>query len=121
MRIAEQIVEETKTLNDIPNDYSLLEMHLFLVIRQILKMYYNNQISKEQANNYKALAIKKYNDKIKEYEFEKSIFKEHIENIKETENLKIKLRKQLHTNTELNEILNTCIELIQIYSKEEFI
>ena len=45
---------------------------------------------------------------------------EYIENIRKTEELRIKLRKQLNENTDLNEILNTCIELIELYSGEEF-
>lgn len=124
MKTSEQIIEDAKTIEDIPNDYNLLEMQLFLMIKQILTMYYNKQISKENANNKKQQAIKKYHDLIKQYEFERSMFKEHIENIKKTENLRIKLRKQLNSNGEITEerlceTLNTCLELIELYSGEE--
>ena len=66
-------------------------------------------------------AVKTYEDNKKQFEFMESMWKEHIENINLTENLRVKLRKQLHTNTEISELVNTCIELIQIYSKEKFI
>lgn len=115
----ETIIQEASQ-NKSMNGYSLLDMHLYLVIQQILKMYFNNQISKEQANQLKKQAIKKYNDRYKEFEFEESMFQEHVENIKKTENLRIRLRKQLNSNTEINEVLNTCIELIELYSGEEF-
>ena len=120
MRTTEQIIEDAKNNIEI-KDYNLLELHLFLVIQQILKMYSNNQLSKEQANKYRVLAIKDYNNKIKEYEVENEMFKKYIEDIKKTENLRIELRKQLNKDTELNEVINTCIELIQLYSGEEFI
>lgn len=113
--IVQDAVNNKETL-----DYNLLEMQLYLVIKQILIMYFNNQINKEQANNLKQKAIKKYEDDLKLYEFKNNIFQTHIDNIKKTENLRIKLRKQLNENTELAEIVNTCIELIELYSGEEF-
>lgn len=119
MKTSEQIVQDAVNKKEIQN-YNLLEMQLYLVIKQILIMYFNNQINKEQANIQKQKAIGKYESDLKLYEFQKNMFEEHVENIKKTENLRIKLRKQLNENTELGEILNTCIELIELYSGEEF-
>lgn len=96
---------------------NMLEMQLYLVIKRLLIMYYNNQISLEEAKKIKSKAIKEYENQMFLYE----IYQQHIENIKKTENLRIKLRKQLNSNTEVNDILNTAIELIQLYSREEFI
>nr|DAN00848.1 MAG TPA: hypothetical protein [Caudoviricetes sp.] len=116
----EKIIQDASQNKEI-QDYTLLDMHLYLVIKQILIMYFNNQISKEQANKLKQKAVKEYEDNKRQFEFEHNMWKQYIENINKTENLRIRLRKQLNSNTEINEILNTCIELIQLYSKEEFI
>ena len=124
MMTAETIIQDAIQNKETTN-YNLLEIHLYLVIKQILKMYYNNQLSKEQANKYKTLAVKDYNNRVKQYEVEDAMFKEHIENIKKTESLKIKLRKKYKsdeaiTEEKIFEILNICIELIELYSGEEF-
>lgn len=124
MKTAEQIIEDAKCGNEIKS-YSLLELHLFLCIEQILKMYLNNQISKEEANKRKNLATKKYNDLIKQYEFEKSLFQEHIDHIKDTEMSRTKLRKRLNeedeiTEEKLAECLNLALEILSICFKGEF-
>lgn len=116
----EQIIKDASQNKEMKN-YTLLDMRLYLVIKQILIMYFNNQISKEQANKLKQKAVKEYESNKKQFEFEQNMWKQYIENINKTENLRIKLRKQLSSNTDISEILNTCIELIQLYSKEEFI
>lgn len=116
----EKIIQDASQNKEI-QDYTLLDIHLYLVIKQILMMYFNNQISKDQANKLKQKAVKEYEDNKRQFEFEHNMWKQYIENINKTENLRIRLRKQLNSNTEINEILNTCIELIQLYSKEEFI
>lgn len=117
---AEKIIQDASQNKEI-DGYTPLDIHLYLVIKQILVMYFNNQISKEQANKLKTKAVKEYESRKKQFEFENNMWKQYIENINKTENLRIRLRKQLSSNTEINEILNTCIELIQLYSKEEFI
>ena len=109
-------VEEIQKTNS-TEELNLFEMQLYLVIKRLLIMYYNNQISLEEAKKIKSKAIKEYENQIFLYE----IYQQHIENIKKTENLRIKLRKQLNSNTEVNDVLNTAIELIQLYSREEFI
>lgn len=117
---AEKIIQDASQNKEM-QDYTLLDIHLYLVIKQILVMYFNNQISKKQANELKQKAVKEYESNKRQFEFEYNMWKEYIENINKTENLRIKLRKQLSSNAELNEVLNTCIELIQLYTKEEFI
>lgn len=102
------------------DDMNLLELHCFLCIYQLLVMYHNNQISKDQATKLKQKIFRDYNNNVRDYEFKESMFNEHIENIKKTEKLNTLLRKQLNSNTELNEILNTAIEIIELYSGEKF-
>lgn len=116
----EKIIQDASQNKEM-QDYTLLDMHLYLVIKQILIMYFNNQISKEQANKLKQRAVKEYESNKKQLKFEENMWKEYIENINKAEDLKTKLRKQLSSNTEVNEVLNTCIELIQLFTKEEFI
>lgn len=117
---SEQIIQDARGNKEMKN-YNLLDMQLYLAIKQILVMYFNNQITKEQANILKQKAVKNYEENKRQFEFMQGMYKEYVDNINKTENLRIRLRKQLNTDTELNEILNTCIELIQLYAKEEFI
>lgn len=119
MKTIEQISEDIAKSID-PEDYNLLELHCYLCIKQLLAMFYNNQISKEQATKLKQKIFKEYNDRARQYEFQISMFQEHIENIKKTEKLNTLLRKQLNSDTELNEILNTAVEIIELYSGEKF-
>lgn len=121
MKRTKQIVEDAKTLSEMSEDYNLLDMLLYLEIRQILNMYFRHQISREEANKLKEKVINQYEKNKEQFEFQQSICEEYIKDIEKTEELRKKLRNQLTSDTELNEILNTCIEIIQIYSKEEFI
>ena len=66
----------------------------------------------------------------KEYEFQTSMFQEHIDHIKETENARIKLHKMLNGKDEYNspiteerlcETINTCMEIISKVFKGEFV
>lgn len=121
MKTSEQIIQDAKTLNEIPKEYNLSEILLYLIIKQILRTYSKHHISKDQANKLKAKAVKEYENNKKQFEFEQAMWTEYIENIDKTEDLRRKLRIQLNSNTDLVEILDTCIELIQLYSKEEFV
>ena len=120
MKTSEQIIQDAKTLDEIPKEYNLTEILLYLIIKQILSMYFNHQISKEQANKLKTRAVKEYENNKKQFQFEQAMWTEYIENINKTEDLRRKLRIQLNSNTDLVEILYTSIELIQLYSKDEF-
>lgn len=124
MKTSEEIIEDAKNNNEL-NNYSLLEMHLYLCIDQILKMYSNRQISKDEANRRKMLAVKKYEDIRKQYEFQTSMFSEHIDNIKNTEIARTKLKKMLNENEEITEeriaeMLNIAIEILSKCFKGEF-
>ncbi len=124
MKTSEQIIEDVKNNKEI-KDYSLLEIHLYLCIKQVLMMFHNRQISKEEAHKTKILAIKKYNDSVKQYEFQTSMFQEHIEHIRKTEKARIKLRKTFNnqdelTREKLEECLNLAIEILSIVFEEEF-
>lgn len=124
MKTSDQIIKDASNKESI-EDYSLLEMYLYLNIKQILKMYFNNQLSKEEANYYKQIAVKDYESKIKEYEYQQQIYQEHIKNIKDTEFLRINLRKKLKDNEPVTEIklgetINLCLEIISKTYKEPF-
>ena len=56
---SDQIIKDASSETDF-KDYTLLDMQLSLLIKQILKMYFNHQISKEEAQRYKLQAVKKY-------------------------------------------------------------
>lgn len=120
MKSKEQIINDSIKLETPPADYNLLEIHCFLSLKQLTIMFYNKLIGTENATKTKQLILAEYENRCKEYEFQTSMFQEHVKHIRETEHLRIKLRKQLNSNTELAEIINTCIELIELYSGEDF-
>lgn len=102
--------EDILNLKEPPNE--LLEIHLYQVLEIIRWRYFNNQISKEKAEQLKIKAIKDYDKKIKMYEFKDSIYKEQLENRKKTEMLRIKFRK--------NPTIELAKEIISLYSGEMF-
>ncbi|MBR3133368.1 MAG: hypothetical protein IKG42_04815 [Clostridia bacterium] len=121
---SDQIIKDASSETDF-KDYTLLDMQLSLLIKQILKMYFNHQISKEEAQRYKLQAVKKYEMDKKNYEFQKDMFQQHVNNIRDTEELRIKLRKKLNeqdpvTEERLSEILNIALEIIEITYKEDY-
>ncbi len=63
-------------------------------------MFRNKQISKENATKNKNKILAKYESDSKQYEFEKSMFQEHIQHIKETEMDRTKLRKIINRQDE---------------------
>ncbi len=124
MRTSDQIIKDASNKESI-EDYSLLELYLYLNIKQILKMYFNNQLSKEEANHYKQIAVKDFENKVKDYEFQQSMYQEHIKNIKDTEFLRTNLRKKLKDNEpvteeKLGQTINICLEIISKTYKEPF-
>lgn len=129
MKSREQIVNDSIKLETPKTDYNLIEIHCFLSLKQLLVMFRNNQISKENATIMKNKILAKYESDSKQYEFERSMFQEHIQNIKETENARTKLRKMLNGQDEYNkaiteesycETINTCMEIISKVFKGEF-
>lgn len=125
VRKIEEILNDVKTQNDIPGDYELLETYAFLCLKKIIIMYQNNQITKEQSQNLKQKIEGQYNKSAGEYQFRSDLYEKHIRDIKQTESLRIKLRKELNseetiTEQRLSEILMLCLEIIGFYSGEVF-
>jgi len=125
VRKIEEILNDVKTQNDIPSDYELLETYAFLCLKKIIIMYQNNQITKEQSQNLKQKIEGQYNKSAGEYQFRSDLYEKHIRDIKQTESLRIKLRKELNseetiTEQRLSEILMLCLEIIGFYSGEVF-
>ena len=125
MRKIEEILNDVKTQNDIPSDYELLETYAFLCLKKIIIMYQNNQITKEQSQNLKQKIEGQYNKSVGEYQSRSDLYEKYIRDIKQTESLRIKLRKELNseetiTEQRLSEILMLCLEIIGFYSGEVF-
>ena len=92
-------------------------------------MFQNKLISSENATKNKKIILAEYEKSSKEYEFEKSMFQEYIDNIKNTEMLRIKLHKMLNgegkeavpiTEERLCETINICMEILSKVFKGEF-
>lgn len=130
MKSKEVIINDSLKLDKPPADYNLIEIHCFLALKQLTIMFYNKQISKEKAGETKQKILSTYEKQCKEYEFERSMFQEHIQHIKETENARVKLQKMLNgkepynkpiTEETMAETINTCMEIISKVFKGEFI
>ena len=126
MKSKEQIVNDSIKLETCPEDYNLIESYCFLALKQLLIMYYNKRISKENATTMKNKILGTYEKESKQYEFEKSMFQEHIQHIKETEKARIELHKILNSDKPINdqtlfETFNVCMEIISTIFKGEFI
>lgn len=119
MKSKEEIINDSIKIETPSTDYNLLEIQCFLALKQLLIMYHNNQISKENATKNKQLILADYEKQSKQYEFERKTYKEHIEHIKNTEEARCKLHKLLNikniTKNDLCEIVSTCIEIIRNY------
>ena len=122
-----EIIINDSIKNEIPpKDYNLLEIHCFLALKQLLIMFRNKQIGKENATKTKNRILADYDKKCKQYEFEESMFQEHIENIKKTENQRTKLRKRINdknakiTKAWLQDSLELALDIIYTIFEEEF-
>lgn len=129
MKSKEEIINDSIKLETPPADYNLLEMHCFLALKQLLVMFHNKQITTENASKTKQLILADYEKRYKEFDFEKSMFQEHIDHIRKTENARIKLHKMLNgedeeakpiTEERLCETINVCMEIISTVFKGEF-
>lgn len=117
MKSKEQIQKDVMNNEAAPSDYNLLEIYCFLGLKRLMQMYYNKQISKENATKNKMLILADYEKKYKDFEFWTSIYKEHIQSIKDTEDARTKLHKSLKedeviTNEKLCDIFINCMEII---------
>lgn len=129
MKSKEQIINDSIKLETPPADYNLLEMHCFLALKQLLVMFHNKQITTANASKTKQLILADYEKRNKEYEFQTSMFQEHIDHIRKTEDARTKLRKMLNgeageakpiTEERLCETINLCMEIISTIFKGEF-
>ncbi len=129
MKNKEQIINDSIKLETPPGDYNLLEIHCFLALKKLLVMFHNKQITTENATKTKQLILANYEKRCKEYEFQTSMFQEHIDHIKNTEMQRTKLRKILNgeaeeakpiTEERLCETINLCMEIISTVFKGEF-
>jgi len=101
-----EIEKAVAKLDEPPDSYNYLEKNLFWTLQAILQKYITGRISKEQASKLKLQAVREYEtDK-----FHKEVMDAHIERIKETEILRIELRK--------NPTWETAMKLLELYSGE---
>lgn len=130
MKSKEEIINDSIKLETPPADYNLLEIHCFLALKQLLIMFHNKQLSKENATKTKQLILAEYEKRYKEYEFQTSMFQEHIEHLKTTETQRTRLRKMLYgegeeakpiTEERLCETLNLAVEILTTVFKGEFV
>lgn len=125
MKERTEIEKDAMQLEIPPKDYNLLELHCFLALKQLLIMYWNKQISAENASKVKQQIFADYKKRQKEFAFWESIFKEKVESSNKTSGLRIELRNKMNgdeevTDSRLAEILNIALEIINITYKENF-
>lgn len=120
MKSKEEIINDSIKFETPPGDYNLLETHCFLALKQLIIMFYNKRITKENATKIKQLILADYDKRYKEFNFQQSMFQEHIKNIRKTETKRTKFRKILIeerssiTKEKLYEIVNLATEIINI-------
>ena len=119
MKMAGEIFEDARKYDDIPKNYNILEINCFMSLRILLKQYYNKHITKEQASREKIKIFKSYESNKKQYEFKETIYNEHLQNIRKTEDLSNLLRHQLKEQDKYT--LNTALKLIELYSNERWL
>lgn len=125
MKDRKEIEKDAMQLETPPADYNLLEIQCFLSLKRLLVMYFNKQISTENASKTKQLIFSKYEKDCKQFDFETNMFKEKIDASDKTSGLRIELHNKLKQNDEvtaerLAEVLNIALEIISITYKENF-
>ena len=108
---AKTIIEIVKSGGTLENA-NMLELQLEGVTKGVIKQFLEGNITKEEANRLKDLAVKDYESRKKQFEFQESMFKRHIQNIKDTECLREELLKTLEKQ-ELEKSLNIALEIIE--------
>ena len=91
---------------------NMLDLQLEGVTKGVIKLFLEGKITKEEANRLKNLAVKDYESRKKQFEFQERMFKRHIQNIKDTECLRYELLKTLEKQ-ELEKSLNIALEIIE--------
>lgn len=125
MKNRKEIEKDAMQLETPPADYNLLEIQCFLALKQLLVMYWNKQISSENASKTKQLIFSNYEKNYKQFDFEASMFKEKVEASNRTSGLRIELHNKLKQDDEITverlaEVLNIALEIISITYKENF-
>lgn len=108
---AKTIIEIVKSGGTLENA-NMLDLQLEGVTKGVIKQFLEGKITKEEANRLKDLAVKDYESRKKQFEFQESMFKRHIQNIKDTECLREELLKTLEKQ-ELEKSLNIALEIIE--------
>lgn len=108
---AKEIIEIVKSGGTLENP-SILDLQLEGVTKGVIKQFLEGKITKEEANRQKDLAIKDYESKKKQFEFQENMFKRHIQNIKDTECLRIELLETLEKQ-EMEKSLYLALEIIE--------
>lgn len=103
--------------------YELLEMHLYLTLRDILKAFQKGYINNNMASILKNSAFKEYNDKVKNYQFRESIIQERVKFEQDTCRMRMKYAKEAEELTQeikdkgySPEILDKALKIIDIYN-----
>ena len=65
MKTAEEIFEDARLSDDIPDYHNVIEINCFMSLRILLKQFYNKHISQTQATNLKNTMIIKSNMNLK--------------------------------------------------------
>lgn len=110
MRTADEISKYALSNDMPPNEYSLLEFHLFITLKEIYRQFFNHKISKATGEKLKQNAVMQYNNLSKQFQFKEELYQKHIEAISKTETLRIQFRK--------TKDMNIAIKLIELYSGE---
>lgn len=118
MKNSEEIYEDALKYDRLPNNYNTLEINCYMNLKRLLGMYFNKQISKENASAEKNKIFKRYELDKKQLEFKIEMYDEHIEKINKTQALRCVLRKQLKENDK--DSLATALRLLELYSGEEW-
>ena len=108
---AKTIIEIVKSGGTLENA-NMLELQLEGVTKGVIKQFLEGKITKEEAIRLKNLAVKDYESRKKQFEFQESMFKRHIQNIKDTECLRYELLKTLEKQ-ELEKSLYIALEIIE--------
>ncbi len=124
MKERKEIERDALKFENPPNNYNLLELHCFLALKQLLIMYWNKQISVENASKIKQQIFANYEKRWKEFEFWTGIYEEQVEARNKTSYLRSELRKKWKsdevTESTIAEMLNMAMEIISITYKENF-
>lgn len=103
---SKEIERAVAKLDEPPDSYNNIEIHLFFVLQDILVKFRQGRLSKEQATRLKKQAIQNYEVSKASY----STYQYYTDMIAKTEHLRIQLRK--------DKKLETALKLIELYSGE---